>query len=248
MRALSLLAVILICFGIPFGGMIVIGRKQKGVWKFFLAGLIAFFVSQICIRIPLVNLVLPHFAWFATMQENTWLYGLFLGLTAGLFEEAARWIGFRCAMRKGVTEAAAESRNQGIAFGLGHGGIEAMLLVGLNDIVLLILVLAGQGELLGVGPGMILVGGIERLSAMLFHIGASLLVWYGIRKKRSGIWLLLAILLHTVMDAGTVIVPSILKLELMSTAYVAVLEVYAAIFGVLTLGIGLMLFRSEKNG
>lgn len=114
MRILSLLIVILICFGIPFGGMIIIGRKQKGVWKFFLAGLVAFTVSQICIRIPVLNLVLPHFAWFKAMQENAWLYGLFLGLTAGLFEEGARWIGFWCVTRKGIATDAAENRKQGI--------------------------------------------------------------------------------------------------------------------------------------
>ena len=49
------------------------------------------------------------------------LYG---GLMAGVFEETGRYVSFKWFLKK-------ETRIQdGLSYGIGHGGIEAMLIVG----------------------------------------------------------------------------------------------------------------------
>ena len=77
----------LICFGVPVGGLIILLRRKKGAGKAFFLGMLAFSVSQLGIRIPVLQLLLPRWVWFHVLQLYPWAYGLFLGLTAGVFEE-----------------------------------------------------------------------------------------------------------------------------------------------------------------
>ena len=69
------------------------------------------------------------------MSHNPWLYGLFMGGTAAIAEEFGRYIAVRFLLKKNRRYA------DGIAYGLGHGGIEAMLLIGVNNIANLIVLL-----------------------------------------------------------------------------------------------------------
>ena len=137
MLLVSLIVGIAICFGVPIAGLVLLMRKRRGAGKAFALGAAAFVVSQLLIRIPLLQLVLPNFSWFAVMQLYPWRYGLFLGLTAGLAEETARWIAARYLLK------GKDTMEHGLAFGLGHGGIEAMLLVGLNMIAGVVMALYG---------------------------------------------------------------------------------------------------------
>ena len=86
---------IAICYGLPAAGLILLARKRKTAGKAFAWGAAAFVVSQLLIRIPLLQLVLPNFSWFAVMQLYPWRYGLFLGLTAGLGGGGGRGGGLR---------------------------------------------------------------------------------------------------------------------------------------------------------
>lgn len=236
----------LICFGIPIVGIRILGRQKAGCLKAFLLGMLAFFISQICIRIPVLTMVLPEFTWFHIMQLNPWLYGLFLGVTAALFEEIARWLFMRYALcgrkEKRTHDFSGGSRyglQDGMAFGLGHGGTEAILLVGINAAATLVLGISGAYPLETVLASDIWVAGIERVSAMAFHVGASLLVMYGLRVKKSGRYLLLAIVLHTLMDAAIVILPAVFLVGITG------LEIWCAIFGMAALTAGLFLYRRD---
>ena len=84
MLVASLIVGIAICFGVPIVGLVLLMRKRRGTGKAFAWGAAAFVVSQLLIRIPVLQFVLPNFGWFAVMQLYPWRYGLFLGLTAGL--------------------------------------------------------------------------------------------------------------------------------------------------------------------
>ena len=169
----------LICFGVPVGGLIILLRRKKGAGKAFFLGMLACSVSQLGIRIPVLQLLLPRWVWFHVLQLYPWAYGLFLGLTAGVFEEGARWIAIRFFLKDRT------DLEHGLAFGLGHGGVEAMILAGLNMTAGLMMVLTGQGALFPATSQTVLISGLERLYAMAFHVGASLLVMCGIRKKRT---------------------------------------------------------------
>ncbi|MCI8461595.1 MAG: YhfC family intramembrane metalloprotease [Lachnospiraceae bacterium] len=224
----------LICFGVPVGGLIILLRRKRGAGKAFFLGMLAFSVSQLGIRIPVLQLLLPRWVWFHVLQLYPWAYGLFLGLTAGVFEEGARWIAIRFFLKDRT------DLEHGLAFGLGHGGVEAMILAGLNMTAGLMMVLTGQGALFPATSQTVLISGLERLYAMAFHVGASLLVMCGIRKKRTAGYLTAAVALHTVMDAAIVILPAVFG------AGIAVIELYGAAVGLLTLTAGVLAYCRRK--
>lgn len=241
MLAVSLLAGILICFGVPVIGLALLRGKKKGAGKAFLLGGIAFVVSQLLVRLPILQGILPYQTWFVILQMDPWAYGLFLGATAGLAEETARWIAIRFFLKK------ERDMEHGLAFGLGHGGVEAMIITGVNLAAGLVMVIEGKGALFPADGGTVLVAGMERLYAMAFHVGASLLVMHGVRRKKALIWVVCAIALHTIMDAAIVILPAVFGVGMLGV------ELYGAAAGVLTLVLGSFVFLRgrrllEKNG
>lgn len=218
-------------------------RKEKISGRAVLVGVLVFFVFQVITRIPLLGF-LPRFAWYRAMASNPVALGLFLGLTAGLFEEVGRFIGFKYFLASRL-----EWKN-GVAYGIGHGGIEAILLVGLgyiNNIIMSIMINAGAfGALVGAKlppetaqqilnslvdmPSYVfLIGGIERVFAILVQIALSLVVLYGVMEKRK-IYLLYAILFHTLLNAP-VVVMSMSKVHMLGIeAYVLICAVISLVF------------------
>lgn len=234
MLAAGLLFGILICFALPIGGAVILMHRKKGAGKAFLFGMLAFIVSQLLLRLPLLQLVLPQYAWFAVLQLSPWRYGMFLGLTAGLFEETARWLAIRFFLKEKT------DIEHGLSFGLGHGGVEAILLAGIQLVSILFLMLSGRGALLPVSAEIIFISSLERLSAMTFHVGASLLVMHGVRRKKAR-YLAAAILLHTLLDAAVVILPA------MFGTGIAILELYIALTVVCTLLPGILCYKSPAK-
>jgi len=236
MKLAGLIFGVVVCYAVPIAGLVLCMRRKKGVGKAFFAGMTAFVISQLLIRVPILQFVLPQFAWFTVLQMSPWAYGIFLGLSVGIFEEAARWIGIRFFLK------GKKSVEYGLAFGLGHGGIEAMVLVGLNFIVGLGMEVLGQGALFPAETKEIFLAGGERLYAIAFHVGASLLVFYGISVGKSVRMLLIAIGLHTVFDAAIVILPSVYGVGQMG------IWSYGAFGGVLTLAAGILVCRKLERG
>ena len=139
-------------------------------------------------------------------------FGIYAALVAGLFEETGRLFGFTVLVRK--------ENQAGVAYGIGHGGAET-LLIGLVGFVqqLAFAVLLNQGKLAAamgarLPPGALvqivstlqhltfvgaLPGAIERASALVFQIALSLLVWRAVRDKRPLLYIA-AILAHAAYD------------------------------------------------
>lgn len=225
----AMVVTILLCVGIPLALAIVLKKKFHAKLSFFLGG---------CVCFPLFVLVLEsllHRAILtgpvgAKIQQNIWLYALYGGLAAGIFEEIGRfWFLSVLARKDGRPENA-------LMFGAGHGGIEAVTLVVLtyiNNIVFSVMINAGQIDaalqplddasrtllatqliaLSSTAPWMFLVGGIERVLAITLHIALTVVVFAGVRRKRFG-YVLLAIALHALVDGVTVLVASVLSVVL----------------------------------
>ncbi len=149
---------------------------------------------------------------------NTVVYVLYAGFAAGIFEETGRWFAFRFLLKK------YRGRETSVTYGIGHGGIEAILITGttmLSNLALAIL-LATEGEagltaIVGsdtaatlisayrsTAPGLYLVGGLERVTAIALHIALSVLVFRAVRERRIGRWLL-AVLFHALVDCFAVL-------------------------------------------
>ena len=83
-------------------------------------GVLAFFVSQILLRIPLLS-ILSTQGWFLTFaQQQMLLYLILLSASAGLFEESARLLGAKCFCK------GRRSYRDAVSFGLGHGLCEVV--------------------------------------------------------------------------------------------------------------------------
>ena len=133
----------------------------------------------------------------------------------------------------------------GIAYGVGHGGVEMLIIFGItmiNNLVISALINSGQADaifakvpeeaaaqvqaqldqLQTLGAGTLLVGLWERISALILHLGLSLLVWVAVRKGGKWLWLFpAAIALHALVDAGAVLLQKsagMVTLELIVTA------------------------------
>ncbi len=234
---------LIVCIALPVVPFIVMQVKRQHIGRAFLFGVLAFFISQIVLRIPLLRLI-GQTMWFQTLAMNPVPYGLFLGVTAGLFEEFARFLacGLLLKRNRRYVDAA--------AFGFGHGGIEAILLAGLPLLSSLIMVAAlnngtldtivGQAQaqtvasqLSALTPLMSSLGGVERILAVCIHLGLSILVFLGFAKNKPWRYLLIAILLHAVVDASVVIVPAYVKMDALG------LEAMVAVFALALLAWGL---------
>ncbi|MFR8927860.1 YhfC family glutamic-type intramembrane protease [Peptoniphilus senegalensis] len=156
---------------------------MKKFLKLFLLGMICFVLSQLCLRLPLLKL-LNNNLWIYSFQSlYPLIYGFLLTLSAGLFEEGGRFI-FRDKILKENN-----SKSDAIIFGLGHGLIEVIfvIILSFNNLNLLT-------------SSDIFLGLYERLLAVIFHIGMTVLIWLGFNRMKKYRYLILAIFLHGFFD------------------------------------------------
>jgi uncharacterized membrane protein YhfC len=208
---------------IPLALAIYLTRNLKVGWRLFGLGAATFILSQV-LHIPFNSWVLNPFVaaqgWEMTKgSPDLALIGLVFGLSAGLFEETARYIFYKFSIKE-------ERRwKDGLIYGLGHGGTEAMILgVIVMYVFLQIVVINGVapealGELVGVDQVETvqaqvntylttpwydhLLGAMERVSAIIVQISLALLVLQAFT-RRNFLWYLAAVLYHTIIDAFAV--------------------------------------------
>ena len=216
---------------LPVGLMLYL-RKKGGKWGAFLIGALTFVVSTMILESILHNLLSRTPLW-AVLRGSVWLYALYGGLAAGIFEETGRFLAFRLLMKDEREPVAA------LGCGVGHGGAEAILLVGLtmvNDLVLAAMVSAGgttdpivleAAEQLAATPaGMFLWAAFERFGAIILHLSLSVLVFAAVKEPRKK-WLFpAAILTHAAANFIAVIANAYLP--------VAAMEIIVLIFAVMT--------------
>lgn len=212
----------LLMIGIPCLAGFYLVRRGEGGFRPVGIGVAGFILSQVG-HIPFNSfLLLPGLERVgidlaAQAGGDLIVLGISVGLSAGLFEELTRYLVFRFWLRGDLATSTPWK------YGIGHGGVEAVL-TGLLALYALIQVLAlsGEGVLAGFPGDQVelirsqvdaywavpwqqsLLGAWERISALLFHLGASVFVYKSAREKKF-LWLLVAILGHTVLNAFAVI-------------------------------------------
>ena len=211
----------LFAFAVPIALLIYYKKKGADVLPFFI-GCAVFIVFALILEALAHKLILKG-SLGQTIQGNILLYALYGGLMAGLFEETGRFLAFRTVLKTRLG-----NDKNALMYGAGHGGIEAVLLVGfayISNIVMAVLINAGQAEqltsgltgavadqvktavdaLIATSPWTFLLGIVERAVAITTHICLSVLVWFAAKKPGKG-WLFpLAILLHAALDGIMVI-------------------------------------------
>ncbi len=242
--------------------------KKKEPFTSILIGAAAFLVFALILEKPIQNLLafpttmgLPDHAVSKFLNANPVLLALVAGLFPGIFEETGRLIAFKTVLKR------RRNRETSISYGIGHGGFEVILILGmtyLQYIVYAVMINTGvfgtvieqvaaqAPEQLGsINTVVSLLTGfsfadfgiafVERIFAVLFHIGASVLVFYACRDKKR-FWLYpLAIAIHTGLD----FIAALNVFHVIDLSPWA-LEGIAAVFGLLTFfGAYLLLYKKD---
>lgn len=215
---------LLISTALPIGFIIYYGmrHKKQGVASAWLLGALGFAIPQLLVRIPILNAIAKAPGYMEFTVSHYVLYALALGVTAGLFEFAGRF-----AVAKRMEKKGRLNYPTALAAGLGHGGIEAIVLLGItyiNNLVLMYLIqtggfdnlvaqtaaagadvsqLAAAKDLLLSTPSFLFfLGGLERLLAMTAHVGMSMVVCRTVYVKRAGLGAAICIGYHTLIDTA----------------------------------------------
>ena len=210
-----------IAFAIPIV-LLIYFRKKKGadILPFFI-GCAVMLVFALLLESAVHRLVL--FSDIGkTIQNNIWLYALYGGLMAGIFEETGRFLAFKTVLRK----------KQGkdinaLMYGAGHGGFEAAALLGITMITQ---VEASIQALITTPSYQFLLGGVERIFAVILQLFLSVLVWFAVKKKGKGYLYPLAILIHFLVDALTVVLSGLGVNMIMIEIVIGILSVLTAFF------------------
>jgi uncharacterized membrane protein YhfC len=199
-----------------------LARRYRQDWGLFGIGAATFIGAQL-LHIPF-NLLLGRWGLLSMdsgVVSELLLLAVILGLSAGVFEEVARYLSYR------YWAINARSWAKGLMLGAGHGGIEAMLLgfIGLANFLFFLTVNVERLALLvpteslpiiraqitsmaTVGWYDALLGALERVFALIAHLALSVMVLQAFLRGQRGWrhvrWLLLAIAYHTLLNTVAV--------------------------------------------
>jgi uncharacterized membrane protein YhfC len=242
----------LIMVALPIVIGIVISRKFNLGWRLWWIGAATFVLSQIG-HIPfnaVVGLLMERGVLPTPSPANELLFSaVFLGLSAGFWEEGLRYIVYRWWAKD------ARSWSKALMLGDGHGGIEAMLLGSLvlvNFIVLLSLRTTDMSGLLSADQIAAfnqqsgaywsvswydsMLGALERAFAIPLQIGLSVIMLQCFVRKEIR-WLFIAIAWHALVDAVSV--------YMIRTQGVYLTELAVGVMGVISIAVIFALRQPE---
>ncbi|MCL1847866.1 MAG: YhfC family intramembrane metalloprotease [Coriobacteriia bacterium] len=208
---ITLAALCIVSVALPVIGCIIVWRRTGASVISFFIGMAVFLV---CFIIAIATSVLGQF-----LIASPVILTLVLSLRAGLVEEFGRFVAFKWLLKRRTAV------SDGFMYGVGHGGMEVLLVLSLSMVSNLVLVFMfnsggmealapyaapdqiellaqSMDELAKASPLYLSVGLIERISAMCIHISLSVIVFCAVR-QRKWLYFLLAIGLHTLADAST---------------------------------------------
>ena len=255
---------------LPLAVAIIWKIRKKERFSTILTGALCFLIFAILLEKPLQNLLifpeqmgLAGHALSRYINGRPVLWAFLVGLFPGVFEETGRLVAFRTVLRKRT------NRETSISYGIGHGGFEVIFILGITYVTYLSYafminsgnfgavaeqvaaqapgqleqVYALAAQLASFSPADLLIAAAERVFAFLFHVGASVLVFYACRDRKRFLLYPLAIVLHTALDSIAALnMAGVLKLSPVA------IEGATAFFGCLTFfGAYFLLYRKDKG-
>jgi len=204
-----------------------------------------FLLSQGLTRIPLVQLMQAQITpLLQTSPTALWVWLVCLAVSAGVFEEVGRYLGYRFLVRHEV-----KTWSKAVMFGLGHGGLESMVLTSSLTVLMLFnvqsLISGGTEQLaadqrarvaeqlatISAQPWFFpFLAAFERLWTLPIQVALSVLVLQ-VFVRRKLVWLWIAICVHALVDLVAVAVPQVagtsVRTMVLSELIVAVWRVLA---------------------
>ena len=235
-----------------------------------LVGAAVFLIFALVLEKPIQNILLfptqmglPETSVSTYFNARPVLLAFMAGLFPGVFEETGRFVAYKTVLKN------RKNRETSISYGIGHAGIEVIVVLGLTYITYIAYagminagvfgtivdqvaaqapdqvgtVTALAKQLAAFTIGDVGLGLIERVFAVLYHIGASILVFYACKDTKK-FWLYpLAILIHTALDFIAAL--SLFKVISLSAW---LLEGIVGAFGILTfVAAYCLLYKKDKN-
>lgn len=197
----------IISVGLPIALFVFFHKRCKAKIIPFTVGMASFVIFALVLEALVHNIVLGKFA----LREKPVIFIIYGALMAGIFEETGRFISLK------ILKIKYKGIGTGLAYGIGHGGIEAILLAGLAMVSTIIFSINANIGNFNTGENMeqinaqiaaiasmpsytFLISGMERIFAICIHISLSIIVFYSVFVKNK-IWLyFFAIILHAIID------------------------------------------------
>ena len=210
-------------FLIPLGLLLYFRfKKRADILPFFVGCAIMILFSFILETV--VHSVVLRSAAGAKIQNSPFLMALYGGIMAALFEECGRYLAFRSILKN-----QRGNDMNALMYGAGHGGIEALVLIGIgmvSNILYSLAINSGNAESLlapmsaetrmqveGAFNTLIttpsyhfLLGLVERCMAVVLQLALSVFVWFAVKSKGKAVLLAAAFLIHFLVDFVTAFV------------------------------------------
>ncbi|MGE1051152.1 YhfC family intramembrane metalloprotease [Bacillus cereus] len=205
----SIIFQLIVSILVPIIVLVYFRKKYNMNWKVVGVGVLIFIGFTQILETPF-HLFMRGNPTIAPFLENPFVFAIYGGLTAGIFEELGRFVAFF--LLKKYLE-----YKDGFAYGIGHGGIESILIGGFSALQALIFAnsindgsfarLIEQKPELSILQDMLIqqpaylyfLGSLERIMALVLQIAFTMLVLYAVKQKKY-IFLVYAILFHAFVD------------------------------------------------
>lgn len=218
---IGMIVSLVLCVGVPVAACIFLRKRCHAQMNGLLLGALTFIVAAMVLEQMLHTLVFMVAG--EVVNNNIWIYALYGAAAAAVFEEGARYF----AMKRFLLRLSQLTRENALMYGVGHGGIEAILVTGfayVNNILTSFLINSGgiaanlealdetnraaalqSLEVLGTADSlMFFLGGIERVLAFALQIALSVLVYRAV-KLGEGRYFGVALAIHFGVNFITVI-------------------------------------------
>jgi uncharacterized membrane protein YhfC len=200
---------------LPLIVLLVLQKGRRGVFSVWIAGALGFAVPQLFIRIPLLQTLGTQESFQQFIAAHPYVTVSLMAATAALFETTGRLVVLKVALSKRL------SYMTGLAAGAGHGGIEAIAIVGMlyiNNLIISLSINSGnltsllpadpaiaesiRQSLVGTPPELFLLAGFERVLTMVIQVALSIILTLFIMKNRAIFGFLVVALLHFSVDVS----------------------------------------------
>lgn len=208
----------LLGIAIPLAAALFFYKKYYASWLSFFTGCAVMLLFALILEQLVHGLVLGS-AMGSTILNSIWLYALYGGLMAGLFEETGRLLAMKLVLRRHH-----DNNGNALMYAVGHGGFEVFAILtvaNLNNLIYSVMLNTGNAQALlapldaanqavlqnafqtlaSTSPFLFLLSPVERLAALLAHIGLSVIVWVAATRPGKIRFYFLAVFLHFALDA-----------------------------------------------
>ena len=213
-------------FAVPVFLLLYFWKKKGATILPFFVGCLVMLVFAFTLE-PIVHQLVLGSPMGETIKGNVWLYALYGGLMAALFEETGRLAAFKSVLRNRL-----DNDTNALMDGAGHGGFEAIVILGItmigNIAIASMINLEGADTLMASYSGEelaqveatiqtlaatpawhFLLGALERLFALALQISLSVLVWFAAKPDGKPALFAAAFGLHFAVDAITAALSSL---------------------------------------